>query len=197
MGIIFCIMGKSACGKDTLYKMLKRDFPMLRAVTMYTTRPIREGEQDGEEYRFVSEARYQELTAQKKVIECRTYQTMAGPWRYFTVDDGEIDLARYSYLTLGTLESYEQIREYYGQSMMEPLYIEVDDGLRLERALERERKQHSPDYRELCRRFLADDEDFSEENLERLGINKRYINDKLEVCLASVEKDIRSRMEQI
>ena len=39
---------------------------------------------------------------------------------------------------------------------MVPLYVEVDDGLRLSRALERERKQTEPKYAEMCRRFLAD-----------------------------------------
>ena len=134
MGKIFCLLGKSASGKDTLFKLIKEAFPQLRTVTMYTTRPIREHEQDGVEYYFVSDKRYQELEAAGRVIECRTYQTIVGPWNYFTVDDGQIDLKRHSYLMLGTLESFEKIREYYGRTALYPLYIELDDGLRLERS---------------------------------------------------------------
>ena len=56
------------------------------------------------------------------------------------------------------------------------IYIEVEDGLRLERALKRERKQASPKYEEMCRRFLADAKDFSEENLMAAGIKEKYQN---------------------
>lgn len=60
------------------------------------------------------------------------------------------------------------------------MYVEVDDGLRLQRALDRERAQDQPKYAEMCRRFLADEEDFSEENLERAGITKRFQNTDLD-----------------
>ena len=55
MGRIYCIMGKSASGKDTVYKELLRRFPELKTYVMYSTRPKREGEQDGVTYHFVSE----------------------------------------------------------------------------------------------------------------------------------------------
>ena len=44
------------------------------------------------------------------------------------------------------------------------------------RALNREREQEVPRYAELCRRFLADTRDFSEENLANLGITRRFVN---------------------
>ena len=66
---------------------------------------------------------------------------------------------------------------------MIPLYIDLDDGLRLERALGRERQQKIPKYKEMCRRCLADAEDFSEENLQAAGITKRYTNEDLNTCL--------------
>ena len=42
-----------------------------------------------------------------------------------------------SYLGIGTLESFVRLREYYGNEVMWPIYIEVEDGERLERALAR------------------------------------------------------------
>ena len=125
------------------------------------------------------------------MIECRTYQTIAGPWHYFTVDDGQIDVSRHSYLMPGTLESYEKICAYFGKEALRPLYIELDDRLRLERAIERERKQRTPNYREVCRRFLADEEDFAEENLRRLGIGRRFENTELSACLKELGREIR------
>ena len=76
----------------------------------------------------------------------------------------------YNSLIIGTLESYEQIRNYFGKENIYPIYVEVDNGLRLQRALDREKSQETPQYTEMCRRYLADEEDFSEENLRRLGI---------------------------
>lgn len=76
----------------------------------------------------------------------RTYQTVFGPWSYATVDDGQIDLERENFLAIGTLESYEKLRNYFGAEHVVPLYIAVDDGIRLERALKRERQQKEPKY---------------------------------------------------
>lgn len=125
-------------------------------VVPYTTRPIREGEQDGVEYHFVDDKQLAELETDGKIVELRAYNTVHGIWKYFTVDDGQIDLEQGDYLLIGTLETYEKIREYYGAEHLVPIYIEVEDGERLARALERERRQAVPKYKEMCRRFLAD-----------------------------------------
>lgn len=192
MGKIFYVMGKSASGKDTIYKRLLEMQPHLKQVVLYTTRPIREGEKDGKEYYFTSEDRLKQLREEGKIIEERTYQSILGPWTYFTVDDGQIDVnSDDSYLMIGTLESYEKTRNYYGAGIMVPIYIEVEDGKRLLRALEREDKQKEPKYAELCRRYLADEEDFKEDNLARCGIERIFLNDDLEMCLRDILDVVR------
>ena len=186
MGKIYCMMGKSSSGKDTLYQKVLERLPQIHRVVPYTTRPIREGEQDGVEYHFVDDKQLAELETDGKIVELRAYNTVHGIWKYFTVDDGQIDLEQGDYLLTGTLETYEKIREYYGAEHLVPIYIEVEDGERLARALERERRQAVPKYKEMCRRFLADEEDFCEENLKRLGIDKRYRNTDMETCLNEI-----------
>ena len=186
MGKIYCMMGKSSSGKDTLYQKVLERLPQIHRVVPYTTRPIREGEQDGVEYHFVDDKQLAELETNGKIVELRAYNTVHGIWKYFTVDDGQIDLEQGDYLLIGTLETYEKIREYYGAEHLVPIYIEVEDGERLARALERERRQAVPKYKEMCRRFLADEEDFCEENLKRLGIDKRYRNTDMETCLNEI-----------
>ena len=187
MGKIFYIMGKSAAGKDRIYSLLAGNKELnLKKLVLYTTRPIREGEQDGVEYHFVDDKQLAELETNGKIVELRAYNTVHGIWKYFTVDDGQIDLEQGDYLLIGTLETYEKIREYYGAEHLVPIYIEVEDGERLARALERERRQAVPKYKEMCRRFLADEEDFCEENLKRLGIDKRYRNTDMETCLNEI-----------
>ena len=107
MGKIFYVMGKSASGKDTIYKELRERIPELKTVVLYTTRPIRDGETEGVEYHFTTVERLDDFRREKRLIEERTYQTVYGPWSYFTVDDGQICLDdRDSYLMIGTLESY-------------------------------------------------------------------------------------------
>ena len=190
-GKIFYVMGKSASGKDTIYKRLRQSLPQMGTVVMYTTRPMRDGEENGREYHFTDREFLERVKKEGRLIECRTYETVCGPWDYFTVDDGQIELESGSYLMMGTLESYRKMREYYGAEVLVPIYIQVEDGLRLQRALDRERSQSHPNYSEMCRRFLADEEDFSEENLAACGITERYENVELERCLERIGRRIR------
>lgn len=185
-------MGKSASGKDTIYRRLIGEKELgLHTLIPYTTRPMRSGEENGKDYFFTDEEGLRRLQDEKKVIELRTYQTVLGPWHYFTVDDGQVNLAEYDYLMVGTLESYRALRDYYSPENVVPVYIAVDDGLRLQRALDRERAQDEPKYAELCRRFLADEADFSEEKLAEAGIEKRFENTALEKCLEEIRAFVR------
>ena len=148
MGKLFYIMGKSASGKDSIYQKLleNKEFHFKRLV-IYTTRPVREGERDGQEYYFVTEEIFQELKRAGKIIEDRGYETVCGLWRYFTADNMELD--KHHYLGIGTLESYEQLKTYYGAEKLCPLYIEVEDGERLKRAIAREELQEKPQYEKM------------------------------------------------
>ena len=192
MSKLFCIMGKSASGKDTIFKKLTQDENLdLKRVVSYTTRPMREGEQEGVEYHFVTAQRLEELQKEGKVIERRDYSTVHGIWSYFTVDDGQVNFSlNQDSIIIGTLESYQKIRTYFGKANVIPLYIHVEDGLRLERALERERQQEEPGYAEMCRRFLADAQDFSEEEMAACEIDRIYENIDIEQCLNDIRKDI-------
>lgn len=189
MGRIFYLMGKSSTGKDSFYKKLLEDQELnLRKIVLYTTRPIRAGEVEGVEYFFVNEEKMCRLEAAGKIIEKRSYDTIHGVWHYFTVCDEQIDLETYNYVVIGTLESYTESCKYFGEGVLEPIYIEVDDGIRLQRALDRERSQDRPKYQEMCRRFLADCEDFSEKNILEAGIEKRFENDDFEKCLEEIKE---------
>lgn len=193
MSKIFYLMGKSASGKDTIYKRIKERLPELKTIVIYTTRPIREGEAEGVEYHFVDDDKLQEMQRAGKVIELREYNTVHGIWKYFTADDGQFDTED-DYIAIGTLESYKGMRTYFGTEKIVPLYVEVDDGVRLERALSRERKQTEPKYEELCRRFLADAKDFSAEKLADAGITKKYLNIDMEKCVDEIVLGIKAKM---
>lgn len=194
MGKLVCLMGKSSSGKDTIYKRLRTELPELLPVVLYTTRPMREGEQDGVEYHFVSEEEYQSFHKSGRIMEERSYQTVYGVWRYFTVWDEEKNLNESSYIMIGTPEAFEKIVEYLGREQVVPVFIDLDDGVRLQRALDREKAQDHPRYLEMCRRFLADAEDFSKEKTEALGIEKVFYNDHLGQCLEEIKEYIRQQV---
>lgn len=192
MGNIFYLMGKSATGKDTIYKLLLQNSALhLKPIVLYTTRPIRKGETNGVEYYFTDYKQLEQLRAQNKIIEERTYYTTLGIWHYFTVNDQQFTDTS-PLLMIGTLESFQKIQDYFGKERVIPLYIEVEDGLRLERALARERTQSIPNYEEMCRRFLADQKDFSEEKLKEADIKTHYENRELNTCINQICSTIKS-----
>jgi len=192
MGKIICLMGKSSSGKDTIFRELLQEGTLgLQTIVPYTTRPIRTGEREGVDYHFTNEEGFRKLQEQGRVIEDRAYHTVHGLWRYFTVADDTIQLDRYDYCMIGTLEAYVHIKNYFGRDKVLPVYIEIDDGERLQRALSRERAQKEPKYEEMCRRFLADCQDFSEEKIKDAGIMVRFQNESLESCLENIVRYIR------
>lgn len=188
---LFILIGKSSTGKDTVYKKLLEYSELnLKEVVGYTTRPIRDGETDGVEYHFIKDKdNFFANNTKGHIIETRHYATEHGDWCYMTIDDGQFDF-KTNHLMIGTLESYEKIRDYFGPENVYPIYIEVDDGIRLQRALNRERNQENPKYEEMCRRFLADAKDFSEYNLNRLGVKDRFVNNDINECTNQIANKI-------
>ena len=195
MGKIFCLMGKSSTGKDTIGKHLLKTMD-LKNIVLYTTRPIREGELEGREYYFVNNDEFKELETSGKVIEKRVYNTIHGDWTYATVDSN-IDLENNNYLVLNTLIGYEKLVNYYGKDTVIPLYIWVDLNTRIDRAFTREEQEKNPKYREICRRFIKDEEDFKEENLTRLEIleDNRFENDNLDRCIYQIKEKIKTELK--
>lgn len=191
MGKLFYIMGKSASGKDTIYSNLLANAELdLKRLVIYSTRPIRDGEKNGQEYFFVDEDVFQRMKAEGKIIEDREYHTVYGLWRYFTAANMQLD--QYNYLGIGTLESFVQLKKYYGEDAVCPIYIEVEDGERLKRAIAREETQDIPKYEEMCRRFLADCKDFTEEKIKEAGIVCRFQNIESNRTLQEIESYLKT-----
>jgi len=194
MGYLYVLMGKSATGKDSIYRRLLGDVGLgLRKFVIYTTRPMRIREVNGLEYNFVTEAELEVLRKEGKVIEERCFNTIDGPWYYFTVNDGSMDLSKADYICINTLAGYNQVKSYFGEDKVRPIYIEVSDVELIKRAIRREEKQKHPNVAEICRRFLSDNADFSEENLISSGIDKKYRfqNNNLNICTKEITAFIK------
>lgn len=193
MGRIFCIIGKSSSGKDTIYKkLLDCEALNLKKIVLYTTRPIRAREQEGVEYHFITVEDMERLRSENRIIESRAYDTVYGKWHYFMAKDSRLALDKYDYLAIGTLESYVKMRDYFGKDKVVAVYIDLEDGERLSRALARERNQTQPQYEEMCRRFIADTKDFSKENLDKAGVSRYFDNHNLIECLEEITDYIKS-----
>lgn len=193
MKIIY-IMGKSSAGKDTIYKILKEKIDV-KPYVLYTTRPMRTGEKEGIDYNYLTNEEMEKYFQEQgsKIIESRTYNTVYGPWTYATILDNQF-LSKKDLLMTGTLESYNAIETYFKKNDdidIVPIYIEVEDGIRLERALKREKEQKNPKYVELCRRFIADSKDFSDENINKSGIKKRFQNNNINDCVNEIIEYIK------
>lgn len=195
MGYLYVLMGKSATGKDSIYKeLLKSDLGLSKAL-IYTTRPKRTDETEGVQYHFSSKEELASFEKKGVLIESRCFHTVLGDWYYFTVDDGDIRPAEKSYLLINTLEGFQKTRAYFGEDKVLPIYIEVPDGERLFRALKREDGEKNPNYDELCRRFLEDNKDFSEENLALCGVKEenRFVNNKFSTCVEQIKSYIADK----
>lgn len=195
MGKIFCFMGKSSSGKDTLYNSILHELNEVKPVIPYTTRPIRDGETDGVEYNFVTNEEFEQMKQENLVVESRSYNTVYGVWNYFT-SIKNLDLENNNYMLINTLEGYNSLKKYFGENKVIPILIEVKDEIRLERALEREKKQKQPKLEEMCRRFLADQEDFSEDKIKASNIDIRYINLDLSMCFNAITNDILNHIKK-
>ena len=192
MGKIVLFMGPSSSGKNIIKSRLIKDNKFaLKEMIMSTTRPKRTGEVEGREYYFKTVEEMLELEKEGKIIERRTYDTAYGPWHYFTTSSS-IDLENYNYIGDNTLEGLDQFVKFYGIENIISILIKVDDGIRLQRALDREKREKTPKYQELCRRFLADSVDFSEENISKRPITSIiYNNSSLDNTMQEVEKVLK------
>lgn len=192
---IFVFIGKSSSGKDSLFKEILnfKDELKISPYVPYTTRPKRENEKNGIDYYFISDEEFLNLIQNGSMLESRSYNTQYGIWRYGTVKDKQFETDDNIIIVL-TLEGYVSLisSQYIDKNSVVPIYIEVEDCKRLERAIAREKKQSHPRYDELCRRFLADSDDFSEEKIKEAGITLRFENNNFEECLKKIKEYILS-----
>src|SRR6185369_5943067 len=73
----------SGAGKTSLVKALREKLPELRVSTSHTTRPARPNEQEGREYYFVDNARFDEMVAAGAFLEhARVFDNQYGTSRH-------------------------------------------------------------------------------------------------------------------
>lgn len=152
---LIAIIGRSASGKDYLFQQALKNNLNLNPVIHYTTRPRRGGEVDGRDYFFVTETEFQQ-----KEDNCEFFSiTSFRGWRY-GIDSHSFDPSK---VNIGIFNPFE-ISQLYGffKDKFQIIIIETqaEEQARYNRSLERLNPFDEEGLKELCRRNLADEEDF-------------------------------------
>ena len=102
-----------------------------------------------------------------------------------------MDLETGDYLMIGTLEAYEKMVRYYGAENILPLYVEVEDGERLARALARRAAAGAAEVQGAVPPFPCGRGGlFGGKAAPDLGIQRRFRNEDIEHCLEEITEVI-------
>jgi guanylate kinase len=123
--VLLCIMGRTACGKDSLVNKLC-ELTGARQIISYTTRPRRDNE--GETHIFVDDVQYQEMQESGIIAAF----TQIGEYKYWTTIDqlADADIYIIDYEGLKTLRKLN-----LPNVRLVSIYINTPDEIRKERAI--------------------------------------------------------------
>lgn len=160
---LIAICGEAGSGKDTVLKTLVKKYPnIFHAKVSCTTRPPREGEQDGLDYYFLKEEQFKSL--KNNMIETACFNN----WYYGTlITELKSDMVNVGIFTPSG------ISQLLGNNNIDltVIYLFTPAKERLLRQLNRE---HDPDVHEIIRRFQTDETDFK--NIENIPDIKVILN---------------------
>ena len=149
---LIAIYGPSGCGKDTIKRaILKKDKVLFNNIIGATTRPKREKEINGKDYYFMSNEEFTENILNCNMMEAASFNG----WFYGTLRTSLI----LNKINIGifNMEALQTLLEDYEELNILPVWISVNDKERLIRTLNREK---NPNCTEICRRFIADYNDY-------------------------------------
>lgn len=170
---IIALFGKAGSGKDTILRALINKFPdRYNEIVSCTTRPPREGEQEGVNYHFLTVEQFTEKVLNGDMLEATEFNN----WHYGTA----LSSLSTEKINVGVFNP-EGIRCLMEDNFVDLIayYVQVGDKERLIRQLIRE---VDPDVKEIIRRFSADEKDF--EDLEDIDYQVIINQDKNDVFRA-------------
>lgn len=148
---LLALFGESSAGKDSIQHWLEHNLKNTHSIVSYTTRPPREYEIEGREYHFISDIKFKTLIESNKMLEYTKFNN----WYYGTyineLDKNKINIGVFNPEGIRNILSHNDID-------ILPVWIKASEKTRLLRSLKREAY---PNCTEICRRFLADQDDFS------------------------------------
>jgi guanylate kinase len=180
MKTLIAIFGKSGSGKDSIARKLCEKYNYHK-VKRITTRPMREGESQGDPYYFVSDMELQnDLTENLgSYLEVGYFNN----WMYATHEDAlekDINIGTYDVDAVDILLQDKQVN-------VIPFFIYVDDKERMIRLLNR---QENPDIDEICRRYVADKESYRDIGFEYYFIENKDLDKAVEEIKNIVNEEL-------
>lgn len=160
--MLYILTGKSSSGKDTLLKKVVEKFNNIKQVRLDSSRPMREGESEGNPYYFKNRSEIEHLISSEHYISYKKYNTLVNGvpdiW-YYGLSLAEItqymNENNHGIVAIDPISALE-IRKKIGPRFCEIVYIYSDDETRTMRAKQR----GSYDETEWNRRLLTDEKDF-------------------------------------
>lgn len=152
---LIAIIGRSASGKDHLFRHTLINNPSLNPVIHYTTRPRRDGEVDGKDYFFVTETEFQRKEDNYEFFSITSFRD----WRY-GVDSRSFDPNKVNIGIFNPFEISQLYRFFKDKFQLFIIETHAEEQARYNRSLERLKPFDEEGLKELCRRNLADEEDF-------------------------------------
>lgn len=169
--IIFCLLGKSTAGKNTMFAAIPESNHVVARMIPMTTRTAKPHEKNGIHYTFIPKSIFMKKLESGDIMEHRK--------EVIDRKDGKKDVHYYGYpfppsdivIVNGTRELFDKLSE-YPEFKVVPIYITIPEEERLFRMIRRESRLTPPDYRAVARQFIKDNEILSDEYLKQIGIDE-------------------------
>lgn len=191
--MIFCLLGKSASGKDTILNQVIKN-GIVENIISTTTRPMRSNERKGVSYHFITKDEFLKKIDNGDFLEVTQYKVAVDndTW-YYGIDNTKLD-ANKNYITILNPDGYRQIKAKIGSENVVGILVLADDKERLMRSLTRDINVNTL---EVCRRFLADYEDFKNvENEVKYIVKNRELQQSVNIVNKIIEKELRLKSQQ-
>ena len=161
---ILALFGESGAGKNTIQRWLATNLDNMHEIISCTTRPKRDYEKEGKDYYFMDSHDFINKYVSNEILEFSIFKE----WYYGT----SLKELKTDKINVGVFNP-QGVQQLCLQSNIDilPVWIKSNDKTRLLRVLNRE---SDPDCEEICRRFLADKDDFKYLNFDY----EIYLNDK-------------------
>lgn len=157
MNKIFILAGMTLSGKTTVAKILSEKYG-LNKVVGFTTRPKREGEEDGVEYNFYSSQTLYSLIVSGQTVGLRSYKPnvkIGEPFWYYGFLRQRIEKQENPFL-ITDFKGFRDFQYEYGKEKIFCIYLDVSKEEQMKRMKKREESIRD----EQMRRIEADQIDY-------------------------------------
>ena len=190
--MLYCIMGPSGVGKDTICNNVKVVTKMngfeVRPIINITTRPIREGEEDGKDYYFTSNALFEKLKDSGDLVAPRMYKVANGEiWQYATFKSDLINVKNnedYVFLTVASPTQFNGFFDCIKGSVI-PIILYAPKLTTLKRMIDRVSRSDYDNQEvidEIIRRFRYDEDYKGDYHTDPMLSRLTITNDSVEGC---------------